>query len=187
MRSHKKKIIIASGVALFFFFAVFSHSQNTHFIKLSVRDYPDFSRVIIGSSFSLPFHIEKSLSSLQVRIETNLAFRIQREAFESRLISSFGWSKGRDSYILDIKTKHRNFIYDHYTLDDPPQLIVDISDSNEKRNREQANIRKKEDFSSLPMSVEESSSSLQDVKTIVIDPGHGGLEVGAKGKFGTLE
>ncbi len=27
----------------------------------------------------------------------------------------------------------------------------------------------------------------QDQKTIVIDPGHGGLEVGAKGKFGNLE
>jgi len=91
LRSHKKKIITASWVALFFFFTVFSHSQNAHFIKLSVRDYPDFSPVIIGSSFSLPFHIEKS------------------------------------------------------------------------------------------------SSSFQDVKTIVIDPGHGGLESGAKGKFGTLE
>jgi N-acetylmuramoyl-L-alanine amidase len=91
LRSHKKKIITASWVALFFFFTVFSHSQNAHFIKLSVRDYPDFSHVIIGSSFSLPFHIEKS------------------------------------------------------------------------------------------------SSSFQDVKTIVIDPGHGGLGSGAKGKFGTLE
>ena len=27
----------------------------------------------------------------------------------------------------------------------------------------------------------------QDQKTIVIDPGHGGLEVGATGKFGNLE
>jgi len=187
LRGHKKKIVTASWVALFFFFAVFSHSQNAHFIKLSVRDYPDFSRVIIGSSFSLPFHIEKSLSSLLVRIETNLPFRIQREAFESRLVRSFGWSKAGDSYILDIKTKHRNFTYDHFTLDNPPQLIIDISDSNEKRSREQANIRKKEDLSSLPIPEEKSSSSYQDVKTIVIDPGHGGLENGAKGKFGTLE
>jgi N-acetylmuramoyl-L-alanine amidase len=39
----------------------------------------------------------------------------------------------------------------------------------------------------LPFHIEKSSSSFQDVKTIVIDPGHGGLENGAKGKFGTLE
>jgi len=32
-----------------------------------------------------------------------------------------------------------------------------------------------------------SSPSYQSAKTIVIDPGHGGLENGAKGKFGTLE
>ncbi len=31
------------------------------------------------------------------------------------------------------------------------------------------------------------SSSLQGMKTIVIDPGHGGLEPGARGRFGTLE
>jgi N-acetylmuramoyl-L-alanine amidase len=30
-------------------------------------------------------------------------------------------------------------------------------------------------------------ASLSDQKTIVIDPGHGGLDVGAKGKFGNLE
>jgi N-acetylmuramoyl-L-alanine amidase len=46
------------------------------------------------------------------------------------------------------------------------------------------------------INVESSSDAYSDsnkvnidrgVKTIVIDPGHGGLEVGAKGKFGTLE
>lgn len=30
-------------------------------------------------------------------------------------------------------------------------------------------------------------SSLGGIKTVVIDPGHGGIETGAKGKFGTLE
>lgn len=88
---------------------------------------------------------------------------------------------------MDIKIKHRNFTYDYFTLDDPLQLVIDISDANEKRNREQANTRKREDLSSLLMSEEKSSSSFQDVTTVVIDPGHGGLENGAKGKFGTLE
>ncbi len=32
-----------------------------------------------------------------------------------------------------------------------------------------------------------ASSGQRGVRTIVIDPGHGGLEVGAKGKFGNLE
>ncbi|UCC41756.1 MAG: N-acetylmuramoyl-L-alanine amidase [Candidatus Aminicenantes bacterium] len=66
-------------MALSLFFAILSYSQNANFIKLSVKDFPDFSRVIV------------------------------------------------------------------------------------------------------------SSSSFQEAKTIVIDPGHGGLENGAKGKFGTLE
>lgn len=32
-----------------------------------------------------------------------------------------------------------------------------------------------------------SSLYFQSAKTIIIDPGHGGLEIGAKGKFGSLE
>jgi N-acetylmuramoyl-L-alanine amidase len=184
---YKKRTITISGLFLFLFFSGFTFSQNAHFVKLSVRDYPDFSRVIISSSFSLPFQIEKSSSSILVRIGTSRTFRIQREAFESRLVRSFGWSKGRDVTILDIKVKHRNFTCDHFTIDDPPQLIIDISDLNEKRGQEGADKRAKEDSSTLPMSEEKNSSSFQGVKTIIIDPGHGGLENGAQGRFGTLE
>jgi N-acetylmuramoyl-L-alanine amidase len=39
---------------------------------------------------------------------------------------------------------------------------------------------------SLP-SAERGSSGQKRIKTIVIDPGHGGMETGAKGKFGTME
>jgi N-acetylmuramoyl-L-alanine amidase len=45
-----------------------------------------------------------------------------------------------------------------------------------------------EQTSSKPQDVSKPRSSFShEIKTIVIDPGHGGLEPGAKGRFGTLE
>ncbi|MQY60311.1 hypothetical protein GH153_00510, partial [bacterium] len=122
MASRKKRSTILGGVILFLFLSGIFFSQTQPFIKLSVKDYPTLSRVIIESSFPISFDIEKSSSLLMVNISTDVPFRIQRGAFESRIIKSFGWSKGKDFYILAIRTKVRNFSYDYFTLSDPPKL-----------------------------------------------------------------
>lgn len=189
---------------LFLFLSVFSVSQNQPFIKLSVKDYPNLSRVIIESSFPLSFEIEKSSSLLMINIETNVLFRIEREAFESRFVKSFGWSKGRDYYILTIKTEPTDFSYDYFTLENPPQLVIDLSQSGEERSEARPSLKEKDaSEKKVPQTPTTSTpsrtqtpplsrtqtqpASFQGIKTIVIDPGHGGLEPGAKGRFGSLE
>ena len=131
-----------------------------------------------------------------VNISTNVSFQIQREAFKSRLIKSFGWSKSRDFYILTIRTKPRNFSYDYFTLNNPPQLVIDFSQPVEERSESTASLKEKEASErKVPLPLEPSTpsrrqiqpSSLQGIKTIVIDPGHGGMEPGAIGRVGTLE
>lgn len=157
-------------------------------MKLSVKDYPTLSRIIIESSFPISFDIEKSSSLLMVNISTDVPFRIQRGAFESRIIKSFGWSKGKDFYILAIRTKVRNFSYDYFTLSDPPKLVIDFSQIDEEKSETPDSLKQKEASTASPPSRAQTGSSfLQGMKTIVIDPGHGGLEPGASGRFGTLE
>jgi len=156
-------------------------------MKLSVKDYPTLSRVIIESSLPISFDIEKSSSLLMVNISTDASFRIQRGAFESRIIKSFGWSKGKDFYILAIRTKVRNFSYDYFTLSDPPKLVIDFSQIDEEKSETPDSLKQKEASRGKVPQPSTASSFLQGMKTIVIDPGHGGLEPGAKGRFGTLE
>lgn len=131
-----------------------------------------------------------------VNISTDVPFRIQRGAFESSIIKSFGWSKGKDFYILAIRTKVRNFSYDYFTLSDPPKLVIDFSQIDEEKSETPESLKQKEasrgkipqpPTTSPPSRTQTGSSSLQGMKTIVIDPGHGGLEPGASGRFGTLE
>jgi N-acetylmuramoyl-L-alanine amidase len=185
--SRKKRSTLLAGVILFLLLSVISFSQTQPFMKLSVKDYPTLSRVIIESSFPISFDIEKSSSLLMVNISTDVPFRIQRGAFESRIIKSFGWSKGKDFYILAIRTKVRNFSYDYFTLSDPPKLVIDFSQIDEEKSETPDSLKQKEASRGKVPQPSTGSSFLQGMKTIVIDPGHGGLEPGAKGRFGTLE
>jgi N-acetylmuramoyl-L-alanine amidase len=194
--SQKKRSVLLAGVILFLLLSGIFFSQAQPFIKLSVKDYPTLSRVIIDSSFPLSFDIEKSSSLLMINIRTNVPFRIQRGAFESRIIKSFGWSKGKDFYILAIRTKVRNFGYEYFTLSDPPKLVIDFTQIDEEQSEARESLKEREasrekapqPSTALPSSRKQTASSaLQGMKTIIIDPGHGGLEPGASGRFGTLE
>ena len=187
MVSRKKRSALVAGVILFLLLSIISFSQTQPFIKLSVKDYPTLSRIIIDSSVPISFDIEKSSSLLMINIRTDVPFRIQREAFESRIIKSFGWSKGKDFYILAIRTKVRNFSYDYFTLSDPPKLVIDFSQIDEEKSETPDSLKQEEASRGKVPQPSTGSSSLQGLKTIVIDPGHGGLEPGASGRFGTLE
>ncbi len=156
-------------------------------MKISVKDYPQFSRLTIESSFPMNPHIEKSASYLMVRIGSNISYRVYRRSFKSRIIESLGWSKGSNYYILNIKIRDKNFSYDSFTLQNPDQLIIDISLMNERKIQGKTSSGK-EGTPRQERSIRESPlRSSPGIKTVVIDPGHGGLETGAKGKFGTLE
>jgi hypothetical protein len=85
--SQKKRSALLAGVILFLLLSGIFFSQAQPFIKLSVKDYPTLSRVIIDSSFPLSFDIEKSSSLLMINVRTDVPFRIQRGAFESRIMS----------------------------------------------------------------------------------------------------
>jgi len=122
-----------------------------------------------------------------VRIGPNIPFRVSRRSFKSRVIESLGWSRGRDYYILNIKMKDKNFSYDSFTLQNPTQLIIDISLADERKTKGRTTAEKVRALKQDGSSRESPSRSSRGIKTIVIDPGHGGLETGAKGKFGTLE
>lgn len=181
----KKKLIYV--IAIFLFLISFSWAQSLNVLKVSVKDFPDFSRLVIESSSPLAYHIEKSSSFLMVRIRSNKPFRIQRRAFKSRIIESLGWAEGSDYYLLNIKIKNSSFSYDYSVLNSPPRLVFDISLQGKKGSQRGTVSKEKELLVGKKTKKEFLRHSSKRVKTIVIDPGHGGLETGAKGKFGTLE
>ncbi len=170
----------------FLFLKVPGATQSQPTLKISAQDHEDYSRVIIQSTIPLSSSVERSESYIFVKIRASTPFRVQRDSIQSRFIQSVGWSQGSDSYTLTVRTAHDNFSYDSFRVPDPPQLIIDIYPGG-KPERSGESGDEQPDPSASERDRNRTSSSPMDPECIVIDPGHGGLEAGAKGKFGTLE
>lgn len=183
---------------LFFSLLSFAAAQPT--LKVEARDYEDYSRVIITFPSIFPFSLEKSESFLQVNIKSPIAFRLRTQPLRSRFIKSFSWNALSGSYILVIETQHSRFRYDSFSIEKKRQLVIDFYQEAEKQA--DSSLKVEEKAPPEPAKKEEkppaaetpppppskvSPPAAKGIRTIVIDPGHGGLESGAKGKFGALE
>jgi N-acetylmuramoyl-L-alanine amidase len=171
-------------------------AQGLPVLKVDVRDFSDYSRVILETRQPLTFAFERTGSILRVKMDSRSSLRLQGEPVDSRVIKSLTWAKQGRTYILTIEVRVRDFNYDFFTLNGPFQLMIDIrpeaapsSRTVERAAPEPPPARPPE--SSPPVvtnrSLNPPPAGAQGPRTVVIDPGHGGLESGAKGRFGTLE
>jgi N-acetylmuramoyl-L-alanine amidase len=183
-----------------FFFSLLSFAAAQPTLRASARDYDGYSRAIITFPSSLPFTLQKHDNLLVVRISSTSRFRLKAEPVQSRLIKSFSWVQGSDMYMIIIETRHERFRQDSFEIKGKRQLVIDLYElaappAAEKPVAaaqrvppapEEKPAPRPEDEASAPPA-KENPPAAKGIPTIVIDPGHGGLEVGAKGKFGALE
>jgi N-acetylmuramoyl-L-alanine amidase len=166
-------------------FSLLTGSPASEILSISVKDYQEYTRIIIQSESPLKEQVEKTGTFMIVRIHTERSFQVEKQGVSSSFIQSIGWSRGSDSLSVAFKAQHSDFHFDSFRVSDPPQLVIDIQqNTNDEGSGTSAGSRD---------TLKESNEgirdliSAQEMKTVVIDPGHGGLETGAKGKFGTLE
>ena len=165
---------------------VSSTPQSQPLLRISVQDYENYSRVTIQSSQPLSSSVEKSEAYVFVKIRANTPLRYRRDSFRSQFVKSVGWSNGSGSYTLTIQTEHENFSLDSFKLQNPARLVIDLYPGGDREQKRELDETPSEQDA---VGVDQGVMTLQteDPECIVIDPGHGGLEAGAKGKFGTLE
>ena len=179
-------------VLVLLFSSVFLHSQGSPYLRLSAKDYQDYCRFSIESSSPLSTLLEKSNSHLFIKIRVTGNYRIQKRDVDSSYIRSLNWTKGMDYYLISLELRNSDFLYDTFSRDNPYQFFVDIkwaqenisSDSPGENGSGESSSENPGETSAPRTAV---PLAYQGMKTIVIDPGHGGLEIGAKGRFGALE
>jgi N-acetylmuramoyl-L-alanine amidase len=209
--SHKRNLIAAFFILIL---AVSLSSQSLTSIKVSVRDYEGYGRVIIESATPLSYHVEQHTSLFLVRFRAEGNFTIHRQSFKSKFVKSLGWAKGSDYYMLTINAAGSDFSFESFTLTNPHRIVIDIHSpeppkketpappaatekpkrtpqpkTNRAESREAVPERgdREQEEEERPSAPPSAPLASQGLRTIVIDPGHGGLEAGSKGKFGTLE
>ena len=182
------------------FFSLLSLAAAQPTLRVSAQDSEDYSRVIVTFPSPLPFTLEKDGNLLLVRINSTSPFRLRADPAKSRFVKSFNWVTSSDLYIIVIELRHERFRQDSFQIEEKRQLVMDFYELAAPPAGEEARVEaqpvppepeKKEEsppaVEPAPQPVEGNSTAAKGIRTIVLDPGHGGLEVGAKGKFGTLE
>jgi len=180
-----KKLFVLLILFLFVPLTLLSYQEELPLLSLSVRDYPEYSRIIIQAPSPLESTIEKNGAYIIIKVETEEEFRVRRRRIENKFVKSLDWSKGVGYYAVVAKAEHSNFNYDSFNLDDPPQLVIDIHPK--EKEREEMTRPERDESLTTRARRREQVSLFQGERTVVIDPGHGGLESGARGKFGALE
>ena len=163
-------------------------SRGPAVLVVSVRDLGGSSRVTLSSTVPLTYSFEKKTGALQVTFATPLALRVRQAPFSGGFVRSVGWSQGRGAYAFVIELASETFSYKPSVREDPFELSIDLAPA-------PAEVPKPVPAPPSAGGEAPAASGLvtppgdQSVKfkTIVIDPGHGGIETGARGKFGTLE
>ena len=168
-------------------------SSQPSVLVVSVRDLGGSSRVTLSSTVPLPYSFEKRTGALQVTFETPLVFRVRQAAFAGGFVRSVGWSQGRGSYAFTIELASESFSFKPSVREDPFELSIDLGPAPAEAPKPvaapapDAPAASGRETPAAPGPGPLPGDQPTRFKTIVIDPGHGGIETGAKGKFGALE
>ena len=169
-------------------------------ILASAEDHDSYSRAIIAFPSSYTYTLHKDGNFLLVRVYSGSRLRLQAGPVKSRFIKSFSWAESKNQFMIIIEAQHDRFRHDSFKVEKDRQLVIDFYELAApppagQSGTESEEVEPKPEAKPGPTSTAQPGSPPlkgnpgveKGIRTIVIDPGHGGLEVGAKGKFGTLE
>jgi len=173
-------------------------------IKVTVEDSSQASVVRISGSSNLAYNLKKSSDSLIITFRALSGLKLEKSPFTSQIIKSIDLAKSPEAYLLIIKTGSPDFSFTTSARKNPFELTLNIKLKNvaaaregqpaetvaktsPSRNGESSSGASSPPADRVSQEVISGHPRQKDVKTIVIDPGHGGIETGAKGNYGTLE
>ncbi|MGB9836413.1 MAG: N-acetylmuramoyl-L-alanine amidase family protein [Candidatus Saccharicenans sp.] len=163
----------------------------------------DFTRLRLTSDSSLVYSHRKSGDSLIVSFRALAGLKLERQNFSSQLVKSVDLAKTPDAYLLVVKINVADFTYSHRFKKKPFEITFEIRSKSARQVKKESTATQPAENTVAPGTqagqpahqekpAEESSQvahagSKKTRRTIVIDPGHGGMETGARGNFGALE
>ncbi|NPV82714.1 MAG: N-acetylmuramoyl-L-alanine amidase [Candidatus Aminicenantes bacterium] len=198
-----KIVLVRSLLFIAFVSLVFSpvltqkKSPPVPVIRVEVVDFAGGARLKITAGSNLNYSLRKSGNVLTVSFRALSGLRYDRTPFSSRLVQSIDLAKSPEAFLLLIKTSTADFSYIQSARWNPFELTIELKGGEEKKALAEPRPAAPEkpaatQVQTQPTPVADQSgppaaAGKKQVKTIVVDPGHGGNETGAKGTYGTLE
>ncbi len=138
--------------------------------QLSVANIQGISKVVVTLSGPADYSIVKEQRAYTIRFKTQIRSPFAEQAYEDPYVSKATFS-GND---LRLELKAPDVGADAYKLENPFRVVLDLH-------------KVAAGAGTLPSIVPTRPAEAPGIHTIVIDPGHGGKEVGAVGPNGLME
>jgi N-acetylmuramoyl-L-alanine amidase len=136
---------------------------------LRTRSYPSFTRVVVETGGRLAYAVATGREEIRVRLPGLAVAGARREEIGDGLVKEVVLeTAGRDA-VLRVRLEAPPEDLRDFTLSDPFRLVLDL-------------YRRKEAMDGQP-----GPPGLQPLRLIVLDPGHGGHDPGARGPTGLQE
>lgn len=141
-------------------------------VQVSVANVEGISKIVLTLSASAEYGILKEPDAYVVRFKGPVRAPFPEQVYEDPYIAKVTFA-GSD---LRIQLTAADVVADAYQLESPPRIVLDL-------RKAAAPVP----GAPLPLPGFRPPAELPGIRTIVIDPGHGGKEVGAVGPGGLLE
>ena len=141
-------------------------------VQVSVANVQGISKIVITLSAPAEYGIVKEPNAYVVRFRSPVRAPFTEQTYEDPHIARVTFT-GAD---LRIQLTAADVVGDAYQLENPPRIVLDLRKAAAPAPG-----------GTLPPPGAKPPAELPGIRTIVIDPGHGGKEVGAVGPGGLME
>ncbi len=172
------------------------------FPRVKVRSvaHPAFTRVVLESTVPVPFQVNQADSQIRVLIQAPyLETDFQDREVKDGIVETIRLSRTGDSYLLTLDLGERFGTLKTSELRNPDRIVLDLFRSRVPADAVGVEAPREPDLEGPPVPpvilVDPPEPDLpflsererRNLRTIALDPGHGGAETGATGPTGLLE
>ena len=153
--------------------AIAPQQRDAVTVQVSVANVQGISKIVLTLSGPVEYSITQEPQSYVVRFRSPLRPPFGEQTYEDPYISKLNFAGSE----LRIQLTGPDVVADAYQLENPPRIVLDL--------RKGAPAVAPGAPGALP--APSKPQELPGIRTIVLDPGHGGKEVGALGGNGLME
>jgi N-acetylmuramoyl-L-alanine amidase len=184
------------------FFVLFVASTFSIFsLSISIRsfDHGDFTRIVFEGDQGFAYKFNPAKNTINIKLNQKANIKQNINVLDSVLIDRVDHHWEENSSVFQVHMKSDFKIMRNFVLEQPFRVVFDLTESPGKKADEKSNIPPGEITGEKPQQEKEEKSEDQStpepgkekahdlIRTICLDPGHGGSDLGAVSRSNLME